>query len=221
MRIPDTLLRGLLLSCWVLAAPASSAKATDTVHTASVPTLSVKAGGQGIVSFAVIQLAVQDRRDGPIVQFSEISLGGGSVVGEDWKSGVRQAAAAAARAVGTEGRDWVVTVKNRSYNSVTEGQSASAAVAVGIMAAWRGDTVRPDAVMTGQIEPNGGILPVGRVPAKIDAAIKEGFRIILIPRGQLKTDEWDLTGLAEARSVDLLEVGSLEEAYQAMTAGNR
>jgi predicted S18 family serine protease len=214
-------LRSLLLSCCMLAALVSSAGATDAIRTASVPTLSVKTGGQGIVSFVVIQIAVQDRRDGPIVQFSEISLGGGSVVGAEWKSGVRKAAAAAARAVGTEGRDWVVTVRNRSYNSVTEGESASAVVAVGIMAAWRGDMVRPDAVMTGQIEPDGNILPVGRVPAKIDAAIKEGFRMILIPRGQLKTDEWDLTGLAEARSVDLLEVGSLEEAYQAMTAGNR
>lgn len=221
MRVPDMFPRSLLFSCCMLAALAPSAEATDAVLTASVPTLSVKTGGQGIVSFVVIQLAVQDRRDGPIVQFSEISLGGGSIVGMDWKAGVRQAVAAAARALGIEGRDWVVTVRNRSYNSVTEGQSASAAVAVGIMAAWRADTVRPDAVMTGQIGPDGRILPVGRVPAKIEAAIKEGFRTILIPRGQVKTDEWDLTGLAETRSVELLEVGSLEEAYQAMTAGSR
>ncbi len=212
--------RILLLSCCLLVALAPSAVTADAIRTASVPTLSVKTNGQGVVSFVAIQISIQARQDGPTVQFNEINLGGGSAVGTDWKAGVKQAVLAATRALGIEGRDWVVTVKNRSYNSVTEGQSASAAVAVGIMAAWRRDTVRHDAVMTGQIEPDGSIRQVGRVPAKVEAAIKEGFRTILIPRGQLKTDEWDLTGLAETRAIEILEVGMLEEAYRTMTESN-
>ena len=60
-------------------------------------------------------------------------------------------------AVGEDGREWVITVKNRSYNALTEGMSASSAIAVGIVAAWRRDDVKSDVALTGTIMPNGQI----------------------------------------------------------------
>ena len=68
---------------------------------------------------------------------------------------MKHAVAAAAKAVGEDGREWMITIKNRSYNVLTEGMSAGSAIAVGIVAAWRGDDVRSDVALTGTILPNG------------------------------------------------------------------
>ncbi len=198
----------------------ASAQAVEDIRTVAVPGLAVRADGRtGAVHYIVIQITTGSRRDGPVVQFSEINLGGGSAVGEDWKNGVRAAVAAALRELAVDGRDWVVTIKNRSYNAITDGVSASGAVAVGVMAAWRGETPRPDVAMTGQISPDGRILPVGNVPQKIEAAAGERFKTVLLPGGQMSTDEWDLTALAGRLGVNIVEVRTLDEAYRVMVQG--
>ena len=80
----------------------------DSRRFATVPALGVLAGGQtGIIHYIVLQIDKDPRREGPTVQFNEINLGGGSLVSEDWKEGVRQAVAAATKAVGEDGREWV------------------------------------------------------------------------------------------------------------------
>ena len=115
----------------------------DNRHFATVPALGVLADGQtGIIHYIILQIDKDPRQEGPTVQFNEVNLGGGSIVSEDWKEGVKQAVAAATKAVGEDGREWVITIKNRSYSALTEGMSASSAVAVGIVAAWRGDDIK-------------------------------------------------------------------------------
>jgi len=199
--------------------PCTHARAFDNLHVASVPALAILSDGRtGVVHYIALQISSDPGADGPVIQFSEISLGGGSLVGEDWKSGVRQAVLTALRHLGMDGRDWVVTVKNRSHNAMTDGMSASGAVAVGIMAAWRGEAIRSGVAMTGQIAPNGDILAVGSVPQKIEAAAREQFGTVLVPRGQSNTGE-DAFG-SQTRRVTVVEVGTLDEAYQAM-AGPR
>ncbi len=210
----------LLVAAYSLLPSASGA--FDLIRSSSVPTLAVLADGRtGVVSYVVIQISPKPPQDGPTIQFNEINLGGGSAVGSEWKEGVKQAVSAALGVLGLDGRDWVVTVKHRSYNSVTEGSSASGAVAVGILSAWRGDTLRPDVVMTGRIEPDGAIKPVGGLPAKVQAAADERFTTVLVPRGQLATPQWDLRALAAARAIDVAEVGTLDDAYRIMTTGGR
>jgi predicted S18 family serine protease len=187
-----------------------------------VPALGVLADGRtGIVHYIVLQLDKDLGQEGPKVQFNEINLGGGSLVSEDWKEGVKQAVAAATKAVGDDGREWVLTIKNRSYSALTEGVSASSAVAVGIVAAWRGDDVKSDVALTGQIMPNGQIESVGALPAKVEAAARAQFKTVLVPRGQLYTADWDLSQLAIRWNVKILEVATLEEAYQLMTTAGR
>ena len=160
------------------------------------------------------------RQEGPTVQFNEINLGGGSIVSEDWKEGVKQAVAAATKAVGEDGREWVITIKNRSYNALTEGMSASSAVAVGIVAAWRGDDVKSDVALTGKIMPtvrsSRWVLPI-----KVEAAARAQFKTVLVPRGQLYTADWDLSQLATRWNIKIVEVATLEEAYQLMTTAGR
>lgn len=194
----------------------------DQHRFATVPALGVLPNGQtGTVHYIVLQLDRDPRREGPTILFNEIHLGGGSAVSEDWKEGVKQAVAAATKVMGEDGREWVLTIKNRSYNSLTEGASASSAVAVGIVAAWRGDEIASDVALTGKIMQDGRIEAVGALPSKIEAAARAQFKTLLIPRGQLNSPDGDLSQLATRWHVTILEVATLEEAYQLMTTAKR
>lgn len=212
----------LLLSVMILCAQSLPVWPADSHRLATVPALGVLVGGQtGIVHYIVIQIDKDPRRDGPTVQFNEIALGGGSIVSEDWKEGVRQAVSAATKAVGEDGREWVITIKNRSYNSLTEGMSASSAVAVGIAAAWRGDHVKSDVALTGKIMPDGQIESVSALLAKVEAAARARFKTVLVPRGQPDTPAWELSQLAAKWNITVIEVATLEEAYPLMTTAGR
>ena len=212
----------LLLSAIILCTQVSPLWSADSRRIVTVPALGVLAGGQtGVVHYIVLQIDRDPRQEGPTVQFNEINLGGGSVVSEDWKEGVKHAVTAATKAVGEDGREWVVTVKNRSYNALSQGMSASSAVAVGLVAAWRGDDVRSDVALTGKIMPNGQIESVGALFTKVEAAAHAQFKTILVPRGQLDKADWDLSQLALRWNITIIEVATLEEAYQLMTTARR
>jgi predicted S18 family serine protease len=212
----------LLLSTIICCTQAAPLWSADRHRFATVPALGVLANGQtGTVHYIVLQLDKDPRREGPTILFNEIHLSGGSAVSEDWKDGVKQAVAAATKAMGEDGREWVITIKNRSYNSLTEGASASSAVAVGIVAAWRGDEIKSDIALTGKIIEDGRIEAVGALPSKIEAAARAQFKTLLIPRGQLNSPDGDLSQLATRWQMTILEVATLEEAYQLMTTARR
>ena len=188
---------------------------------ATVPALAVGIiGGAevGSLHYIVIQLDEDRLGRGPTVQFSERSRG--SAVGDDWKEGVQTAVSAAAQAVKEDARGWTVTIKNRGYANYTNGASASSAIAVGLIAAWRGDALRPGAVVTGLITADGHIQPVASLPSKLEGAARSNMHIMLIPAGQARTDEWDLFELGRQRNITVIEVGTLNEAYEFM-AGQR
>ncbi|TWT74581.1 Lon protease [Posidoniimonas polymericola] len=104
-----------------------------------------------------------------------------------------------------------------------DGPSAGALTTIGVLAALRGDTVLPDVAMTGTINPDGTIGPVGGVPHKIDGAAEAGMRLVLIPYGMrndhdLAADrDVDLFQRAADRGVELRAVGDIYEAYRLAT----
>ncbi|MDZ4856961.1 MAG: S16 family serine protease [Nitrospirota bacterium] len=211
-----------LFSALILCLQTFPLLAADSRHLATVPALGVLAGGQtGTVHYIVLQIDKDPQQAGPTVLFNEMNLGGGSIVSENWKEGVKHAVEAATKAVGEDGREWVITIKNRSYHALTEGTSASSAIAVGIMAAWRGDDIKSDVALTGTIMPDGRIESVGAISIKIEAAARAQFRSILVPRGQLDTADGDLSQLATRWNIRIIEVTTLEEAYQLMTTAKR
>jgi predicted S18 family serine protease len=212
----------LFLAALILCTQTPSLWSADSRRVATVPALGVLADGQtGIVHYIVLQIDKDPRQEGPTVQFNEIHLGGGSIVSEDWKEGIKHAVAAATKAVGEDGREWVITVKNRSYNALTEGMSSSSAVAVGLVAALRGNDIKSDVALTGKIMPDGHIESVGSLLIKVEAAARAQFKTILVPRGQLDKADWDLSLLAARWNIKVIEVATLEEAYQIMTTARR
>jgi predicted S18 family serine protease len=188
---------------------------------ATVPALAVgvfRGTEIGSVQYIVIQLDEDRLGRGPTVLFSEYARG--SAVGDEWKEGVQIAIVAAAQAVREDAKTWMVTIKNRAYANYTNGASASSAIAVGLIAAWRGDVLRSDAVLTGLITADGRIQPVASLPSKLEGAAQAKMHTILIPAGQARTEEWDLVELARQHDMLVIEVGTLSEAYELM-AGQR
>lgn len=210
----------LRLACLLMLAtmPAMPAYAGSS-NIVSVPTLGIQGEGlPGVVNYIVVQLDHVASTDGPTIQFNEVNLGGGSLVGEEWKEGARRAVHAVLHAVGDSGHGWMITIKNRSATSLTDGMSASAAVAVAIMAAHRGGVLRSDVALSGQITPDGRLDVVGGLPVKIEAAANAHYRAIIVPLDQVLTSDWtSSTDVASRRRVQLIQVGTLDEAYQAMT----
>lgn len=111
-----------------------------------------------------------------------------------------------------------VTVRGIAYvPTSSDGPSAGAAMAVGFIALFKGESVRRGVALTGTIEAGGRIGPVGAIPDKIRAAAREGYRTILIPQGQFYDADWNLSHLAMELNVTIKEVGTIDEAYELMT----
>jgi len=190
----------------------------DPHRFATVPALAVSAvDGKEIggVHYIVIQLDRDPQRKGPTVLFSERAKG--TAVDNEWKEGVHAAVSAAAITLGEDPRAWTITIKNSTYSSLTQGPSASSAVAIGIMAASRGDVLRPGVALTGAIASDGSIDEVGGLPGKLEGAAMAHMHTLLVPKGQARTDEWDLLQLGKLRNITVIEVGSIREAYELMT----
>lgn len=104
-----------------------------------------------------------------------------------------------------------------------DGPSAGALMTVGTLAALRGDTVRKDAAMTGTINPDGTVGPVGGIPQKIEGAAKAGKKQVLIPSGQrysldYKTNQQvDTVEFGRKLGVEVKEVADIYTAYQQLT----
>ena len=111
-----------------------------------------------------------------------------------------------------------ITIYNASYAPTSsDGPSAGAAMAVGFLAVFRGDHIIHGVAVTGTIEPDGRIGPVGGIPDKLRAAKREGYRLVLVPAGQVRTPRWNLNELAMELNITIREVETIDEAYEFMT----
>lgn len=111
-----------------------------------------------------------------------------------------------------------VSVQGLAYAPTsTDGPSAGAAMAVGFIAVLKGEPIVRGVALTGTIQPDGRIGPVGAIPDKVRAAVREGYRTVLIPSGQAHDPRWNLNGLALELNVTIKEVGTIDEAYELMT----
>jgi hypothetical protein len=111
-----------------------------------------------------------------------------------------------------------VSVQGVAYQPTSsDGPSAGAAMAVGFIALFKGHPIQRGIALTGTIEPGGQIGPVGAIPDKIRAAVREGYRTVLVPSGQMHAPQWNLIELGFQLNVTVKEVETIDEAYQLMT----
>lgn len=136
-----------------------------------------------------------------------------------------QAATASAATVGTllTGADQSVVDLRYGITGAIDGPSGGAALTVGTMAAITGAPVRKGIAMTGTVAPDGTVGTVSQVPAKVRAAKKAGYRMVLVPEGN-RTEFDPATGrtvslpaLGKSLGVDVRVVRDVGAAYRAFT----
>jgi predicted S18 family serine protease len=121
------------------------------------------------------------------------------------------AVAAATKAVGYDSRYLSVRVL---IPTPMDGPSAGGIFAVGIAAALLGDSIRPDICMSGTIEPDLEIMPVGGLIDKMEACRDLRKTTMIVPDG---SDNSHLSVTGAERSIRVIQVHSLAEAYSAAT----
>jgi uncharacterized protein len=98
---------------------------------------------------------------------------------------------------------------------VIGGPSAGGALTVATIAAMNHWTIRPWVVMTGMIDPDETIGPVGGIPSKLKAAAANGATIFLVPQGQLvmNVTKFNVTmqnsSVSHNRSEETVDLGQL------------
>lgn len=89
-----------------------------------------------------------------------------------------------------------------------DGPSAGVTIATAIYSAITGLRVSNTVAMTGEISIRGGILPVGGVPAKIEAAKRGGAEKVLIPK-----ENWQEI-FNQIEGIEIIPIERVEEAIQ-------
>lgn len=104
-----------------------------------------------------------------------------------------------------------------------DGPSAGTLMTVATLATVLGHTVKPEATMTGTINPDGTVGPVGGIPQKVDGAAKAGKKLVLIPAGQRQSVDLaskqsvDVVDRGRRQGVEVREVSDVYEAYELLT----
>jgi len=112
----------------------------------------------------------------------------------DTQGSVRLAAEAAASLIGKDLSKVDIYAVIRSDSAVIGGPSAGGTLSVAILASLLNKTVDPKVVMTGTINPDGTIGPIGGVLQKAEAAHSVGATRFLVPRGQTVATETPTSG---------------------------
>ncbi|MCX9083754.1 MAG: hypothetical protein OIN87_03025 [Candidatus Methanoperedens sp.] len=117
------------------------------------------------------------------------------------------------------------------------GPSAGAALTVATIAAINKWTLKPNVVMTGMINPDESIGPVGGIPYKLEAAASKNYTLFLVPEGQTTVtitkstsyskgtqiiigdseEEVDVVELGKKLNVTVKEVSTIQDAILAFT----
>ncbi|WP_240922807.1 S16 family serine protease [Thermococcus sp. Bubb.Bath] len=120
-----------------------------------------------------------------------VAPGSGHVYLETWplaqvdmQASARLAAQIAGKVTGKDMSKYDVFIQVKADTPIIGGPSAGGTMTVGIIAALEGWSVRKDVMMTGMINPDGTIGPVGGILEKASAAASAGMKLFLIPQGQ-------------------------------------
>ncbi len=153
----------------------------------------------------------------------------------DTQNSIRMAKLVAENVTGLDTDKYDMTFSIAANASLIGGESAGAALALASIAALKGEDLRQDVMITGTINHDGTIGPIGGVLEKAQAAESVGATTFLVPLLQsseityLEQEHCEKFGLMEWCSIeripkkvdvqeevgiDVVEVGNIKEAYQ-------
>ncbi len=230
----------LLTACNQQVTPTPSVTAgpevKDTPSTQGSPTAEARpTSSERTVEISALYF-IEDPREGPIGGVSVVKVTAGSNPSGEFRVGFFESEVGGSgpmwRASGWMAATMSILLTGVDPSAVRfsydvagriDGPSAGALMTVGTLAALRGDTVRKDAAMTGTINPDGTVGPVGGIPQKIEGAAKAGKKVVLIPSGQrysldYKTNQQvDTVDFGRRLGVEVKEVGDIYTTYEQLT----
>lgn len=139
-----------------------------------------------------------------------------------WRTSVWLAALQASLALDRPLSDWIVWVEAIRNGERFDGPSAGGLLTAGILAGMTGQKANPRFTMTGTINPDGTIGPVGGIPQKFQAAIRAGKTTLGYPMGQqivwdiVANREMDIRAMAQ-NGIEVVEIPDVEAAYGYLT----
>jgi hypothetical protein len=147
--------------------------------------------------------------------FEGVSLGSGTM----WRTAGWMAAIVGAYTLRADLDDYTIYF---DVDGRIDGPSAGALMTCAVLAGMQGHKILPHATMTGTINPDGTIGPVGGISYKIAGAAANGKTLVLIPVGQRfeqvsETEVVDLVAHGAQYGVTVREVGDIYEAYTILT----
>jgi uncharacterized protein len=134
----------------------------------------------------------------------------------DLQGSARLAAMVASDVLGVDEKAYDFYYIIEISSPIIGGPSAGAALTVATIAAINKWTLKPNVVMTGMINPDESIGPVGGIPYKLEAAAAKNYTLFLVPEGQttvtVKKDSSYLKGTHiitgdSEETVDVVELG--------------
>ncbi len=173
---------------------------------------------EGGISHALLK--VEKSSTGIQVGIFESKPGG---IGDLWRSAMWMAALTGTLTIGKNPLDYRYSVETETLSNRVDGPSHGGLFAVAIMAALSGQPLDPKATMTGTVNPDGSIGPVGGIVRKLVAARSDGKTRMCYPVGQRFEPDpdngkvVDIAKLAEQEGIEVREVEDLAQAFRCMT----
>ena len=140
--------------------------------------------------------------------------------GPQWRAAGWMAVILSSFLLGIDPMDYRFTYDVGGY---IDGPSAGAFMTVATLSCLLGDEVKPDVTMTGIINPDGTIGPVGGIAHKLDGAAAKGKKLMLIPAGQRNSIDYnneetvDVIERGRRQGIQVKEVTDIYEAYELLT----
>jgi uncharacterized protein len=165
-----------------------------------------------------VKLSTSPNTDGSVQVGVYEELAGGT--GAQWRAGVWVSAFVAATVLGKDLTDFTFSAASGGY---IDGASASGLMAGGFLAIMTGQKIDASVTMTGIINPDGSIGPVGGIPEKFTGSMEKGKKKLGYPIGMrwAKSEATgklvDLVQLAKDHGAEAVEVSNVHEAYKLLT----
>ncbi len=134
----------------------------------------------------------------------------------DTQGAARIAAYVASLIAGVPFDEFDYYVVTESSTPIIGGPSSGGLMTIGFLSLLTNRSLQPWVTMTGMINPDGTIGPVGGLKEKLDAAASNGFKMFLIPFGQRQYQypviqetrlPWGVVRRVVYKSIDLVEYG--------------
>ncbi len=175
-------------------------------------------GGPAVGGSSPVALVTSPNPDG-VVRVGIYEEVAGSL-GPQWRAGVWLASFVSSTIINKDLTDFKFTAEAGGH---VDGASASGLMTAGYLASMVGAKVDPTVTMTGIINPDGTIGPVGGIPQKFIGSIEKGKKRLGYPIGMRYAQDAnsgervDLVQLAKDRGAEAVEVADVYAAVELLT----